>query len=348
MSEHLPRIARVEILWSENGAVRAAPYRSLAAADHALARAFETNPPPDTGGYDKTAFRVVWTDGQQHEGRADVTDKSMRAAPAAGGLLRDHLEHVGRWLRDSSGKATWMSPEDREAHTAWGVELLARLEREPRLGAARNRARIASGQLMPLGTRNPDPTLTLLPDARAATAALEAHFAPHRLPEVGWGGGTERVPSTTNRDICYATNWLSLALANDLPRLRELTGHPQGAIWDRWGRTVAFVRHHLGTDPDAIYVENPRFWGSQVPALAIKITEALQAPGARNADALATAERTAFRVTSRDPRGHAHVTYHAATSRDDAMNAATRYLGYSPAIVGVESNPTGKAWTALP
>ena len=80
-----PRIARVEILWSENSAVRARSYPSLSAADAALAAAFAADPPPRGGGYDKTAFLVVWVDGTRHEGRADVREVDVRTAPAAGG-----------------------------------------------------------------------------------------------------------------------------------------------------------------------------------------------------------------------------------------------------------------------
>ena len=55
----VPRIARVRILWSENGEVPARSFHTLAGADAALAAAFEREPPPEGGAYNKTPHDVV-------------------------------------------------------------------------------------------------------------------------------------------------------------------------------------------------------------------------------------------------------------------------------------------------
>jgi len=397
-----PPIARVDITFSENGSVPRRPFPSLAAADAALARAFAIEPPPKRGAYDKTGFEVVWTDGQRHEGRADVTEDSVRTAPAAGGILRQHLAHVGRWMRDKSATSKLWTPEEAEERRSWGVELLRRLDAEPPLDARRNAgppplARVAimwstiealatrayrsldqaeaaiaaavraprrddgnsrdqvlfrvvwtdglshdegvtfprgvvpprvlrerltavavhqrdfygtskylndeqraqrrawandmlarldaetprnlhmvpEDQLLPIGTAAADLAVSLLPDPRAAVMELEAHFAAIRPPVKVWMGHGRTVPRTTNRDVMYAANWISLALAADMARLRALTGRSHGTIWDRWGKTIEHVRRYLGPDLDATYRDNPQFWNEQVDHIAHKVDTAL-------------------------------------------------------------------------
>ena len=108
----VPRIARVEIQWSENGSVPKRAFASLAAADAALARAFAKEPPPPEGAYNKTAFQVVWVDGRRHEGRADVRAVDVRDSVAGGGILRQHLRTVAAWFRDNGATATWWTAEE--------------------------------------------------------------------------------------------------------------------------------------------------------------------------------------------------------------------------------------------
>ncbi|MBK9032126.1 MAG: hypothetical protein IPL61_12540 [Myxococcales bacterium] len=275
-----PPLARVEITWSENARVRPRTYRSLAAADRALAAAFAHAPPPEGGGYDKTAFVVVWTDGAAHEGRADVRRVDLGTAPGNGGILRQHLQQVATWLRDQAATWTAWSPEERLARAAWGADLLRRLEAEPPLAAAPARSvhrnadelQVTDAALLAVGTTTAIPGVSLLPDPLATLAALEAHFATARPLATAAG---HRIPVTTNRDVTLAANWLSLALAHDLAPLRDLTGRPQGALWDRWARAVEHIRHHQGADADAAYPDNPGFWGQQAPHLARTIARAL-------------------------------------------------------------------------
>ncbi|MBZ0237015.1 MAG: hypothetical protein K8M05_32095 [Deltaproteobacteria bacterium] len=291
-----PRVARVRILWSENGAVPVRSFQSLAGADAALDTAFQKEPPPEGGAYDKTAFEVVWTDGERHEGRADVRRIDLHTAPEAGGILRQHLNYVGRWLRDRSSTSAMWTPEEAAERKAWGEELLRRLDREPtfgKIGRARNLDHIPEDQLLPLGATSDQVDVSLLPDPAAAVAELEAHFAAIRPPVPVWMGHGRTVPRATNEDVTYAANWLSLALAHDMPRLRAQTGRPQGAVWDRWAKTVEHVRRHLGTDPDATYRDNQRFWSDQVPHMAHKIESALHGAGPRNSAAPERRRRTA-------------------------------------------------------
>lgn len=279
-----PRVARVQILWSENNAVPKRTFRSLAEADAALARAFAAAPPPDTGGYDKTAFLVVWADGRRHEGRADVRAVDVETAPAAGGILRQHLVHVARWLRDHAATASWWSEQEQVEHAAWGEDLLRRLDLEPLVSAVRNLTAVPDDALVPLGQAPPSPDVTLLPDPAAAVAALEARFAAVRPQVAVWMGRGRTVPRTTNRDVRFAANWITMALAGDMARVRAHTGRPQGAVWDRWAKTVEAVQRRLGADPDAPYPDSQLFWSDQVPYLAHKLEVALHGYGSRNVD----------------------------------------------------------------
>jgi hypothetical protein len=329
-----PRIARVQILWSENGAVPVRSFASLAAADAALAEAFEREPPPEGGAYDKTAFEVVWTDGERHEGRADVRRIDVHTAPDAGGILRQHLNYVARWLRDASSKSALWTPEEQAERKAWGEELLRRLDAELPIGVARNLHAVPEDTLLPIGATSDHLDLTLLPDPRAAVAELEAHFAAMRPAVEVWMGHGRTVPKTTNEDVTYAANWLSLALAHDMPRLREQIGRPQGAIWDRWGKTIEQVRRRLGVDPDAPYLDNQRFWSRDVPHLAHQIAAALDGTSARNAHPDGR-ERVQWQIRHRGPRGGEYLTHHLAPDYVTALQAAAHSLGFWPSIQGV-------------
>ncbi len=278
-----PPLARVEILWSENSRVAARVYRSLADADVALARAFAVEPPPEGGAYDKVAFRVVWTDGEAHEGRADVRRVDLATSIDAGGVLRQHLVRVMAWLVEQAATSDLIPNDERAAKVAWGAELRRRLAAEPvprgrDLGApraARRNLQVTDAELLPVGTTTEIPGVSILPDPAATVAALEGQFAAVRPPLAVSGRAGRTVPAATNRDVRHAANWLSLALAADLPRLRDLTGAGQGAIWDRWAKAIEHVRRHLGPDADATYRDNARFWDDQVPHLALGIASAL-------------------------------------------------------------------------
>lgn len=413
-----PSLARVEIIWSENSLLNVpCVFRSLAAADIELARVFASEPPPAGGGYDKTAFLLVWVDGQAHEGRADVRAVDVATSVAAGGLLRQHLTHVGNWLAANAATSDLVPVEERAAKAAWGSELLRRLEAAPmpsvrdlvvttrfglrmplspritierstspvaplgeyatleeadavlarvfptvpalidgiapsitvgvtwpdgywidtqhfinreRLdGAARDgglirhmllfdaanrrtgkgwsarsagerrareaqawavytrlgvdpdrrNQRVVDHTLLPVGSTTAIPGVSLLPDPHAAVAALEAHFAAAR-PAIAVPGDPPRtVPATTNRDVTQASNWLSLALAHDLPALRARTGQPPGAIWDHWRRAIGVVGRQLGNDADATYRDCPGFWDHQAPGLAADVARLLTGMG---------------------------------------------------------------------
>ena len=277
----VPPIARVEIQWSENGSVPKRAFASLAAADAALARAFAKEPPPQGGGYNKTAFQVVWVDGQRHEGRADVRAVVVRSSVAAGGILRQHLRTVATWFRDNSATAEWWTPEERTNHAEWGAELLRRLDAEPALGVARNGFTVPDDALLPLGTTDPDPTPTLLPDPAAAVAALEGRFAAVR-PAVQVPRSRRTVPATSNRDVRFATNWLSIALAHDIPRLRHATGRPKGLIWDQWRKVLAEVGRRVGDDPETPYPDSVLFWTEHAHGLADAVAASLPSSPARD------------------------------------------------------------------
>lgn len=94
-------VARVEILWSENltfqeryGSLepKAPPsFPSLEAANSFLTELAQTAPGP-RGGYDKTAFRVTWQDGETYEGRYDLHHALCRQENPNGQIdLGDHM-----------------------------------------------------------------------------------------------------------------------------------------------------------------------------------------------------------------------------------------------------------------
>jgi len=152
------------------------------------------------------------------------------------------------------------------------------------VSSTRNLEGIPEDELLPLGTTSEHLVhLTLLPDPIAAVAELEAHFAAIRPAVRVWMGHGRTVPKTTNEDVTYAANWISVSLAHDMARLRALTRRPHGAIWDRWARTIEHVRRHLGADPDATYRDNPQFWNAHVSHLARAIQIALHGGEPRNA-----------------------------------------------------------------
>jgi len=129
-----PTIRRVEILWSENGAVTPDTFASLWDADAALARGFASDPPPTGGGYDKTAFRIVWSDDMTHEGRVDVTPEIVSTAASRGGMIRGHAEDFARGLTSERHADFWKrshgddDPDGLEDRQTWGREVLARLD----------------------------------------------------------------------------------------------------------------------------------------------------------------------------------------------------------------------------
>lgn len=126
------QIVRVELLWSENlsfqqrfcGPVRC---NSLARADTLLRGMAATVP---RNNYDRTAFRVVWDDGEVYEGRYDLKHASVGQSNRGQQVslsqhIRDHLElHCGRWKPPHTSKGT-----NREYLHSINREYAARCER---------------------------------------------------------------------------------------------------------------------------------------------------------------------------------------------------------------------------
>ena len=282
-AESIPRIARVQILWSENGAVKPNVYRSLAAADAALAHAFATEPPPPGGAYNKTAFLVVWTDGKRHEGRADVRRVDVRTSVAAGGILRQHLRTVATWYRDKSTTATWWTPEQQAEHAAWGAELLRRLDAELPVGPSRSTDRGEARNAI-----TPWTPPSLLPDPFLSLARIQARFAQLRpvilaFPRfIGPGQAGMSYPATTRADVRYVANFVSLSLHHDLSALPTTTARD---IWDAWRVVVSTVEDHLARSPhQERYGDNQRFWTEQLPSVMSLLAAAVAPPDSfRNA-----------------------------------------------------------------
>lgn len=261
-----PPLARVDLMWSTIEALATRAYRSIADAEAAIAAAARAPRRDDGNTRDQVLFRVVWVDGFSHD--EGVTFPRGVVPPR---VLHDRLTAVAVHQRDFYGTSKRLTEEQRAQRRAWANDLLARIAAE----APRNLNEIPEDQLLPIGTAADDLALTLLPDPLAAVAELEAHFAPFRSPLKVWMGHGRTVPRTTNRDVMYAANWISLALAHDMARLRALTGRAHGTIWDRWTKTIEHVGRHLGNDPDATYRDSARFWNEQVDHIAHKVATAL-------------------------------------------------------------------------
>ena len=79
---------------------------------------------------------------------------------------------------------------------------------------------------------------TLLPDPRAAYAALLARFrqvnGPHDEPQ--------DFPTMTARDVRAYANTITFALRHDLP---SLDPRDAAVVWDKWRRAVDEARSHL-------------------------------------------------------------------------------------------------------
>ncbi|HVV84778.1 MAG TPA: hypothetical protein VHE35_17050 [Kofleriaceae bacterium] len=275
-----PPIARVEILWSENAAVRPRTYRSLADADAALAAAFAAVPPPPGGAYDKTAFLVVWTDGARHEGRADVREVDVRAASVAGGIIRQHLLTVARWLRDQSGTAEWWTPAEQADHAAWGIDLLRRLDRESSppvpmmLGEGENATPAARHPTADKRYRG----ATLLPSPPSRTAWLIGRFD-HRARGTAADGGA--YPRTTNKEMRWVANYVSRALVHDVPTFPE---DAHARIWDHWRalhQSIELLLRKGG--PHDEYTDNEGFWRTQLPSLVAVMISSWGPPRNRGA-----------------------------------------------------------------
>ncbi|KAB2905603.1 MAG: hypothetical protein F9K40_06625 [Kofleriaceae bacterium] len=253
-------------MWSTIDTLATRAYRSLDHAEAAIAAAVRAPRRDDGTSRDQVLFRVVWTDGLTHD--EGVTFPRGVVPP---NVLRERLTAVAIHQRDFYGTSKYLNDEQRAQRRAWANDVLARLAAE----APRNLHTVPEDQLLPLGTAAAELAVSLLPDPRAAITELEAHFAAIRPPVKVWMGHGRAVPRTTNRDVMYAANWISLALAADMARLRALTGRSHGTIWDRWAKTIEHVRRHLGPDLDATYRDNPQFWNEQVDHIAHKVATAL-------------------------------------------------------------------------
>jgi hypothetical protein len=122
MTTKIP-VAKVEILWSENPRFQdryggldpktAPSFPTLHAANCLLTELAETAPGP-RGGYDKTAFRVTWADGEIYEGRYDLHHRQCRQENPNGRI--DLGDHMRVFLEFYAGlrKPSHMSREDYE------------------------------------------------------------------------------------------------------------------------------------------------------------------------------------------------------------------------------------------
>lgn len=268
-----PRIARVEILFSENGAIPRAVFRSLALADLAVAHALKREPPPSEGSYQKTDYRIVWTDGRSITLRADLTAKLVEKAAGVGVLRHWALAHAA-YLAGPRAARLASTDRERSTNVEAGRELAERLQREAVPVDLLRNAELGDGG---------EGTPTLLPDPVAAVVAMRARFAESR----GWvrptGTWSDRAlptkvrlhahPATTRDDIRRAVNTVSIALTHDL---RNLPPNAARHVWHYWRSVVDGVEILLrAPSASAVYVDNEGFWVRQLPSLAERVAAEL-------------------------------------------------------------------------
>ncbi len=279
-ADSTPRIARVHITTSDNPAVQPGLYRTLAAADAMLDQAFATVPPPEGRPFCLVVFSVVWTDGQRIDERVYVTQQLVRDAEADGGLLRHALLRSARARASGTAFRAYAPTKAVDRLREEGRDLLRRMEADQ--APDRGHRNVASSTW-----QGP----TLLPDPAAAIRRLRERFA-QRRPIVAApldrdddgepAGATAGYPATNHADVRYVSNYVSIALGNDL---RTLGATAHGVIWNHWRSVVQTVQTllRLGKDGD-VYADNEGLWLRQLPTLVTLFDDANRDGGAlRNA-----------------------------------------------------------------
>ena len=133
-------------------------------------------------------------------------------------------------------------------------------------------------------TNWPEPTLQ--PNPVAAIHRLRDRFSKRRRvvsvslevdDDGAPAGPSASYPATNHSDIRYVSNFVSIALGNDL---RALGPTAQGVIWNHWRGVVMTVQTllRLGKDTD-VYTDNEGFWLRQLPALVSLLDDASRGDG---------------------------------------------------------------------
>jgi len=211
---------------------------------------------------------VTWTDGHVHDERFYLTQQSVADAVVDGGVLRHEFLHKARAMASGSPYEGF-DPRHVTQLQAEGRALLQRLEVGP----------------SPLAHRNVSSTawqgLSLLPNPAAAIARLRARFIKRRKvvtapldadPDAAPDGPMASYPQTNHGDVRYVTNYVSIALGNDL---RTFPDTAQGVIWNHWQAVTQTVETLLrvGRRTDT-YVDNEGLWLRQLPALVSLLADA--------------------------------------------------------------------------
>jgi len=265
----VPRVARVHIMTADNAAVQPGTYRSIAAADAMLTHAFEQVPPPVGKPYDAFTYAVIWTDGFRLQDTLYITQQRLLESQADGGPLRHGILRRAR-VQESGDAYRGFAKAVVEPLRAEGRDLLRRLEADAAESVPTRNVGAATW-------RGP----TLLPAPGDAIGHLRARFAQRRalVPVASdEASSAASYPATNHADVRYLTNFISIALGNDLSALAASTA---AAIWNHWRDVVQTVQRELaaGNDTDP-YPDNERLWRAQIPCLARMLDEAVATGGA--------------------------------------------------------------------
>lgn len=259
-------IARIDIIPTGDLNIEPGTYRSLADVDAMLARAFARKPAPDGKPYVQIRYTIVFTDGHRWDDDSYfVVAKDVEDGMRRGGILRHLLWRTARKLY-ANREYPFLAEK--------GADMLQRLEAavEPDDEVHRN---IAAG-VWNAPTMLPDPYAALAGRRRRFEGRRRVVVAPVEIvdPEGRGDAPTVGYPATTNADVRYTANWISVALAGDVRRVPDHAS----AIWDTWRATVETIDSLVrlkGAPPDEVYIDNEGLWLRQFPRIAAMLADAI-------------------------------------------------------------------------
>lgn len=266
-----PRVERVVLsIIKGRRDLHRAVFDSIANADARLAADFAslTHPAEEPMGW--VGGVVYWSDHEETHVRFYVTREHLVNAQADGGILRHALLRDAR-LEAAPTSYPGHSRDIVKRRTALGRAMLARLEADARDDDAHRNA-ATSAWASP----------TLLPDPTEAIRRLRDRFAGRRRiveargeADDGDPGDGTGYPATNLSDVRYVSNYISVALRNDLRSFDDVT---RGVIWNHWRavRDTIETLLSVGNSTDE-YRDNEGFWTRQLPALVNLLDDAQSA-----------------------------------------------------------------------
>jgi hypothetical protein len=260
-----PRVVRVVLSTIQDRRVlHRYVFDSIANADAKLSEVFASVPEDDHAGW--AAGVVYWSDGYELQVHFYVTREHWTNARADGGILRHGLLRHAR-LEAARSSYKGMARDVAARRIRQGQEMLARIEADALDQSHRN------------GPGSAWASYTLMPDPAEAIRRLRDRFAGRRriveargAADDGEPGTGTGYPATNHADVQYVSNYVSVALRNDLRAFDEVN---TGIIWNHWRAVRDTIETLLRVgDPTDEYRDNEGFWTRQLPALVRLLDDA--------------------------------------------------------------------------